>query len=394
MVLIKEKESGQIDGMPENLLREFNSTLIFDRRLFVTEVSVSFVYADSLFNAGVLTRLESERIKNGLQTILKRAEHDSNYFDNSTSEDVFTFIEEKLVQLIGEPARKIHIGRSRAEQISTTLRIWLRSEIEEISGLAKKFQKSIIRTGEKQFEAVLPTVRIIEKRPPTLWANWCLAYFEMISRDRERLDEVWRRVNILPSGTDENAEIVLEIDFEEAARALKFEGIAANNFEAASDRDFVVEFVGACAILITHLSRLAADLILYSSSELEAIKFSDEKVANSDSELKNVCTSALKNLDGKSGRVFGHQTALFSNLKRLSLNAVEDSREVIEAVFDTVDTIKLSLENAKIILDLVVVDEIKTDDATKINSLNKNIFFEKIYEALENAKKNLIFEEN
>ncbi len=396
MVLINGKDSSKIDEKSQKMLQEFNSTFAFDRRLFYADVKVNFVYADALFNAGVLTRLESERIKNGLHTILKRAEYDANYFNSLPFEDVHTFIEEKLVQLVGEPARKILIGRSRAEQIATAFRIWLRDEIVEISGLAKSFQGSLIEAGERQIEAVLPVFEHSTKTHPSLWADWCLAYYEMISRDRERLDEVWRRVNVLPLGADDNARIFLEIDYEEVARALNFEGMAANNLDAISDRDFVVEFVGACAVLIMHLSRLAADLILYSSDEFQYLKFNHKKAANPPLELNGVYTTALETIRGKSGRIFGHQTAILSTLKGLPLNFSKDLREALEAVFDTVDTVKLCLQSSKIVLDSVVVNESKTKNAALTNFFNsdglveyliqKNISIESAQEIAQNIE--------
>jgi argininosuccinate lyase len=372
MVLINDKDCSRMEEKSQKLLQEFNSTLAFDRRLFYADIKVDFAYADALFNAGVLTRLESERIKNGLYTILKRAEHDANYFNSLPFEDVHTFIEEKLVQLVGEPARKILIGRSWAEQTATAFRIWLRDEIVEISRLAKSFQGSLIEAGEKQIEAVLPVFEHSTKTHPSLWADWCLAYYEMISRDRERLDEVWRRVNVLPLGADDNARIFLEIDYEEVARALNFEGMAANNLDAISDRDFVVEFVGACAVLIMHLSRLAADLILYSSEEFQYLKFNHKEAANPPLELNGVYTTALETIRGKSGRIFGHQTAILSTLKGLPLNFSKDLGEALEAVFDTVDTVKLCLQSSKIVLDSVIVNELKTKNAALTNFFNSD----------------------
>jgi argininosuccinate lyase len=396
MVLINDKDCSRMEEKSQKLLQEFNSTLAFDRRLFYADIKVDFAYADALFNAGVLTRLESERIKNGLHTILKRAEHDANYFNSLPFEDVHTFIEEKLVQLVGEPARKILIGRSRAEQTATAFRIWLRDEIVEISGLAKSFQGSLIEAGEKQIEAVLPVFEHSTKTHPSLWADWCLAYYEMISRDRERLDEVWRRVNVLPLGADDNARIFLEIDYEEVARALNFEGMAANNLDAISDRDFVVEFVGACAVLIMHLSRLAADLILYSSEEFQYLKFNHKEAANPPLELNGVYTTALETIRGKSGRIFGHQTAILSTLKGLPLNFSKDLGEALEAVFDTVDTVKLCLQSSKIVLDSVIVNELKTKNAALTNFFNsaglveylmqKNVSIESAQEIAKNIE--------
>lgn len=389
MVLINDNDSLKTEAEAQSVLQKFNNTLVFDQRLFDAAVNVSFVYADALFSAGVLTRLESERIKNGLQTILKRAEYDANYFNGLPFADVHTFIEEKLTQLVGEPARKILTGRTRAEQIATVFKFWLRTEIVEISGLAKKFQKSLVQTGGKHSKVVLPTIKRYEKNNSTLWGHWCLAFYEMISRDRERLDEVWRRVNISPLGAADNAETMLEIDFEGVSRALKFEGLAANNLDAVSDRDFVLEFVGTCAILMTHLSRLATDLLFYSANELKFFKFSDGQALDSYLPDKMNCRAALKNIRGKSGRVYGHQIAILSNENGLSLESDNNLHGNLEAVFDTVDTIKLCLENSTIVLDLIVL----SNDSKSENPIG-NVVSENIFEALEIAKKHLRFEGN
>ncbi len=392
MVLINDNESLKTEAETQKGLQKFNNTLVFDQRLFDAEVNVSFVYADALFSAGVLNRLEAERIKNGLQTILKRAEYDANYFYEQPFADVYTFIEEKLVQLVGEPARKILTGRTRAEQCAAAFRYWLRAEIIEISGLAKKFQKSLIRAGAKHIKAVLPTPKMPKKNNLGRWAHWCLAFYEMISRDRERLDEVWRRVNISPLGAADNVETQLEIDFEEVARKLRFEGIAANNLDAVADQDFVVEFVGACAILIMHLARFAADLLFFSANESNFINFNHKKVAGSFVTDRENWTRALENVRGKSGRIFGHQTAILSNVNGLSseINSdFSDSRGNLEAVFETVDIIKSCLACSAIVLDQVVV---RDDSESEI--LDENFGDKFFLEALENAKKHLLFEGN
>ena len=235
---------GRFTGEPDETFVEFNNSFKFDRRLFFADVSASIAYSDALFHAGVLTRLESERIKNGLQTILKRADYDKNYFDELDSEDVHSFVEARLVQLIGDAGRKLHTGRSRNDQVATAFRLWLREQIEEISKIVRHLQKALIETAERQKEAVLPGYTHLQRAQPILWAHWCLAYFEMFSRDRERLDEVWRRVNVLPLGAAALAGTAYEIDREETARQLGFEGVSANSLDAVSDRDFAVEFVG------------------------------------------------------------------------------------------------------------------------------------------------------
>ncbi|MDQ3750602.1 MAG: argininosuccinate lyase, partial [Acidobacteriota bacterium] len=348
-------------------LNEFTNSFRFDRRLFFADIRISFVYCDALFQAGVLTRLESERIKNGLQAIVKRAEFDKNYFEETAADNVHSFVETRLIQLIGEAGGKLNVGRSRDEQTATALRLWLRGEIEEISKYARDLQAALIDAGERQNEAVLPAYANQQKAQPILWAHWCLAYFEMLARDRERLDEVWRRVNVLPLGAGVLAGTSFEIDREEVARELGFEGVAANSLDAVADADFAIEMVSSCCLLMIHLSRLAEDLILYNSAEFDFIELTDSSSTDSsstDSLLKpNTNLEILELLRGKTSRVFGHQTALLSMMKSLPLGVHKDLQEIQETVFDTVDTVNLCLKIAQINLGNIRLNEAKTKDA-------------------------------
>jgi argininosuccinate lyase len=333
--------------MTDEILAEFNNSFKFDRRIFAADVRVSTAYCDALFGAGVFTRLESERVKNGLQTILKRADYDKNYFSEISSEDIHSFIETRLVQLVGEAGRKILTGRSRLDQSSAAFRLWLREEIEEISKFTRDLQKAFVHSAESYSEAVLPGYTNLRRAQPILWAHWCLAYFEMLARDRERLDEVWRRVNVLPLGAANLAGTSFEIDPELIARELGFEGVGANSLDAVSDRDFAVEFVGACALIMVHLSRLAEDLILYASAEFGFLETSDTNlVSNIIAPNKN--TVSLELIRGKAGRIFGHQIALLSMMKGLPLAFNKDLQEDKQAVFDTVDTASACLRAARI----------------------------------------------
>ena len=361
---------GRFTGEPDKTFVEFNNSFKFDRRLFFADVSASIAYSDALFHAGVLTRLESERIKNGLQTILKRADYDKNYFDELDSEDVHSFVEARLVQLIGDAGRKLHTGRSRNDQVATAFRLWLREQIEEISKIVRHLQKALIETAERQKEAVLPGYTHLQRAQPILWAHWCLAYFEMFSRDRERLDEVWRRVNVLPLGAAALAGTAYEIDREETARQLGFEGVSANSLDAVSDRDFAVEFVGACSLIMVHLSRISEDLILYASSEFQFIELCDAVSTGSSLMPQKKNPDALELIRGKAGRVFGHQTALLTTMKGLPLAYNKDMQEDKEAVFDTVDTIKISLQVASIVLNNLRLNEENTRIAATKGYLN------------------------
>jgi argininosuccinate lyase len=361
---------GRFTGAADETFARFNNSFTFDRRLFAADIRASAAHCEALFHAGVLTRLEAEKIKNGLWTILKRADYDKNYFDETPSEDVHSFIESRLVQLIGDTGRKLHTGRSRNDQVATAFRLWLREEIEKISKVVRELQKTLIETAEKQKEAVLPGYTHLQRAQPVLWAHWCLAYYEMFSRDRERLDEVWRRTNILPLGSAALAGTSFEIDREAVAKELGFEGVTANSLDAVSDRDFAVEFTGACSLIMAHLSRFAEDLILYASSEFQFIELSDAVSTGSSLMPQKKNPDALELIRGKAGRIFGHQMALLSTVKGLPLAYNKDLQEDKEAVFDTVDNVKISLEVAAIVLKNLRVNEEKTKQAATRGYLN------------------------
>ena len=342
---------GRFTGAANETFAEFNNSFKFDRRLFSADVRASIAYCDGLFHAGVITRLEAERIKNGLATMLKRADYNPNYFDEIASEDVHSFIETRLIQLVGEVGKKLHTGRSRNDQVSTAFRLWLREKITELSKSAHDAQQSLVDSAGKNRDAVLPGYTHLQRAQPILWAHWCLAYYEMLVRDRERLDEVWRRVNILPLGSAALAGTSVEIDREAVARDLGFEGVTANSLDSVSDRDYALEFVGASAIIMVHLSRLAEDLILYASTEFGFIELSDAVSTGSSLMPQKKNPDALELIRGKAGRVFGHQTALLAMMKGLPLAYNKDLQEDKEAVFDTFDTVSVCLQVTKIVLE-------------------------------------------
>ncbi len=348
---------------------EFNNSFGFDRRLFGADIRASIAHCDGLFHAGVLTRLESQRIKNGLETLLKRADFDKNYFDEN-AEDVHSFIEAKLISLIGDTGGKLHTGRSRNDQVATAFRLWLREKIAEISKLIINLQKSLLELADKNKDAVLPGYTHLQRAQPVLWAHWCLAYFEMLARDNERLDEVWRRVNVLPLGSAALAGTSYEIDREAVARDLGFDGVTANSLDAVSDRDFAIEFVGACSIMMMHLSRLSEDLIIYATKEFGFIELGDAISTGSSLMPQKKNPDALELIRGKSARVFGHQTALLTMMKGLPLAYNKDMQEDKEAIFDTVDTVSLTLRVTEIVLQNIRINSEKTRLAAAKGYLN------------------------
>lgn len=361
---------GRFRGTADPVFTEFNRSFSFDRRIFEADVRASLAHAEGLRGAGVLTDAEAAQIDNGLRTILKRAASDARYFDELPSEDIHSFIEARLVQLIGDTGRKLHTGRSRNDQVATALRLWLRAEIDRIIGNVRAAQSALLDIAEAHNAAVLPGYTHLQRAQPVLWAHWCLAYFEMLRRDHERLLEVRRRVNVLPLGSAALAGTSYAIDRAAVARSLGFEDISRNSLDAVSDRDFCVEFISAASLIMLHLSRLAEDIILYATTEFGFLELADAVATGSSLMPQKKNPDAMELVRGKAGRVFGNNMALLSIMKGLPLAYNKDMQEDKEAVFDTVDTVTASLEVSGTVLRNVRVREEATRAAAARGYMN------------------------
>ena len=360
---------GRFTEKPHETFAEFNDSFPFDRRLFAADIRGSIAHAGGLMRAGLITADEADSIIGGLTQLLTDSAIDADFFD-SNAEDVHSFIEGRLVDAIGDAGRKLHTGRSRNDQVATAFRIWLRDEIGEIDILIHDLQAAIIDIADGFRDAVMPGYTHLQRAQPVLFAHWCLAYFEMLKRDRDRLADTMRRVNVMPLGSGALAGTGFPIDREAVAAELGFTAVSANSLDAVSDRDFAVEFTSACSLLMVHLSRLAEDMIIYCSTEFGFIKLSDAVSSGSSLMPQKKNPDALELLRGKSGRVFGHNAALLSMLKGLPLAYNKDMQEDKEAVFDTVDTVKISLRAAAIVVENAVVDEERTREAATTGYLN------------------------
>jgi argininosuccinate lyase len=361
---------GRFKGEADPRFVEFNRSFSFDRRIFEADVRASLAHCEALRGAGVLNASEAERIRNGLQTILKRAATDARYFDELPSEDIHSFIEARLVQLVGDTGRKLHAGRSRNDQVATALRLWLRDEIDRIGERVRGAQAALLELAEAHSEAVLPGYTHLQRAQPVLWAHWCLAYFEMLRRDHERLCEVRRRVNVLPLGSAALAGTSYRIDRVALARELGFEGISRNSLDAVSDRDFCIEFASAASLIMLHLSRLAEDIILYATTEFGFLELSDAVATGSSIMPQKKNPDSMELVRGKAGRVFGNTVGLLATLKGLPLAYNKDMQEDKEAVFDTVDTVAASLEVTRTVLGNVRVREGATAEAAARGYMN------------------------
>ncbi len=361
---------GRFAGAADRGFVNFNRSFGFDRRMFAADVRASVAHCNSLASAGVLTGEEATNINAGLQTILDRGIADAGYFDTLEFEDVHSFVESRLVELIGDSGRKLHTGRSRNDQVATDLRLWLREAVDDLVQRVGAAQGALLDLNESHLGAVLPGYTHLQRAQPILFAHWCLAYFEMLSRDRERLSDCRKRVNVLPLGSAALAGTSYPIDRESVARELGFDSVSRNSIDAVSDRDFCVEFVSACSLIMVHLSRLAEDVILYATTEFGFFELSDAVATGSSLMPQKKNPDSMELVRGKAGRVIGHGTSLLAMLKGLPLAYNKDMQEDKEAVFDSFDTVSACLGVTTTVLRNLSINEERTREAASTGYMN------------------------
>ncbi len=361
---------GRFTGTADPSFARFNNSFAFDRRLFEVDVRASVAHCNGLVAAGVLTAAEGETIRTGLKTILERGGSESGYFDELASEDVHSFVEERLVALVGDDGRRLHTGRSRNDQVATDLRLWLRGAIDELRSSVRSTQQALLDLAESNQQAVLPGYTHLQRAQPVLFAHWCLAYLEMLERDHERLRDARARVNVLPLGSAALAGTSYPIDRNAVARELGFDSVSRNSLDAVSDRDFCVEFVASCSLIMVHLSRLAEDIILYASTEFGFFELSDAVATGSSLMPQKKNPDSMELVRGKAARVFGHTSSLLTLLKGLPLAYNKDMQEDKEAVFDSFDTTASCLEVSALVLRNIALDEARMRDAASRGYLN------------------------
>ena len=361
---------GRFTGEADVEFARFNSSFRFDRRLIAADIEASRAHAEALAAAGILNEGEARRIAWGLNEILRRAGDDEGYLDGREAEDVHSFVEAELVEAIGDPGYKLHTGRSRNDQVATDLRLFLRGEIDASRELIRGTQRALIELAEANPEFVIPGYTHLQRAQPILFAHYLLAYYEMLKRDSARLMDVRSRVNQLPLGAGALAGTGFPIDREMVARRLDFDGLCENSVDAVSDRDFVIEFIGAAAITMMHLSRLAEDLIIYSTAEFGFVELSDAVSTGSSLMPQKKNPDSLELIRGKAGRVFGHHAAMLATMKGLPLAYNKDMQEDKEALFDTLDTLCGSVGVMTTVLRNVRVNGARTREAATVGYLN------------------------
>jgi argininosuccinate lyase len=334
--------SGRFTEATNELVEEFTASVPYDWRLYPYDIAGSMAHATMLGKTGIIAKKEASRIVRGLEEILK--EIAAGDFDFRVElEDIHMNIEDRLIRKIGPVGGKLHTARSRNDQVALDFRMYVRDEIAEIHELLGSFQKALVELADRYRDVVLPGYTHLQRAQPVLFGHHLLAYYEMFERDRGRLADCFRRVNIMPLGAGALAGTVLPIDRNFTADQLRFSGIAENSMDAVSDRDFAIEFTAACAQIMMHLSRLSEELVLWSSSEFGFITIADAFTTGSSimPQKKNPDVAELTR--GKTGRVYGSLMALLTIMKGLPLAYNRDMQEDKEPVFDAADTVTLSL---------------------------------------------------
>ncbi len=326
----------------DRLVEEFHSSLFFDRRLYRQDIRGSIAHARMLGRVGVITEDETAQIVNGLEAVLEDIEAGRVEF-SSAVEDIHSLVEQELVKKIGAVGKKLHTGRSRNDQVALDVRMYLKDEIGEISGLLQRLRRTLLELAEEHVETVMPGYTHLQRAQPVTYAHHLLAYFEMFGRDLGRLHDCYYRTDVLPLGAGALAGTVFPLDREFVARELGFGRISENSLDAVSDRDFVIEFCAAAAVIMMHLSRFCEEIILWSTSEFAFIEVDDAYATGSSimPQKKNPDMAELTR--GKAGRVFGALQAVLTMMKGLPLAYNKDMQEDKEVLFDVVDTVKKCL---------------------------------------------------
>ena len=331
--------SGRFREPTDALVERFTASEHFDRRLYRYDIAGSIAHATMLAKAGVLSKAECASIVLGLQAI--EADIEAGRFEWSPAlEDVHMNIESALTRRIGEAGKKLHTGRSRNDQVVTDLRLMLRDETDEIVASICRLQVVVVDLAEREIDTIMPGFTHLQTAQPVTFGHHMLAWYEMLERDAERFRDARTRINRLPLGSAALAGTGFPIDRELTARLLGFECLCHNSLDAVSDRDFCIEFVSDCALLMVHLSRMSEELVMWTSAQFEFVEIRDAFCTGSSIMPQKKNPDVAELVRGKSSRVMGHASALLALMKSQPLAFNRDNQEDKEAVFDALDTTK------------------------------------------------------
>ncbi|MBI3576170.1 MAG: argininosuccinate lyase [Gammaproteobacteria bacterium] len=329
---------GRFTGSTDAFVEAFTASVNFDRRLYRHDIQGSIAHASMLAHVGVLTEKERDVITKGLKAI--ETEIERGEFAWSTSlEDVHMNIEARLMERIGDAGKKLHTGRSRNDQVATDLRLYLRDGIDVVRAELRRLQESLLQVAEREAETIMPGFTHLQIAQPVTFGHHLMAWFEMLVRDDARLRDCRARVNVLPPGAAALAGTSYPIDRAHTAKLLGFAAVTVNSLDAVSDRDFAIEFAACAALIMTHLSRMAEEMVLWSSSQFDFVELPDAFCTGSSIMPQKKNPDVPELVRGKTGRVVGHLLALLMLMKAQPLAYNKDNQEDKEPVFDALDTV-------------------------------------------------------
>ena len=330
-------------------IARFNASIGFDIELIEYDLTGSQAHAKMLAHTGIISALEGEQLVAGLEQI-RQEYRQGKFTPGIDAEDVHFAVERRLTEIVGDVGKKLHTARSRNDQVGTDTRLYLRDQIQEIRRQIREFQGALVDIAQEQVETLIPGYTHLQRAQPVSLAHHLLAYFHMAQRDWERLGDVARRVNVSPLGCGALAGTTFPIDRHYTAELLHFDAIYDNSLDGVSDRDFVIEFLCAASLIMVHLSRLAEEIILWSSQEFGFVTLKDSCATGSSIMPQKKNPDVPELVRGKTGRVFGHLQAMLVIMKGLPLAYNKDLQEDKEGLFDSVNTIKAALGAMTILL--------------------------------------------
>jgi argininosuccinate lyase len=353
---------GRFSEATDAFVESFTASVTFDRRLYHHDIVGSIAHAEMLAAVGVLTGAEAASIVSGLQQIHK--EIDEGSFEWRVGlEDVHMNIESRLTDLIGDTGKKLHTGRSRNDQVATDVRLYLRDAIDDISAIETGLLGDLLDLADRHAATVMPGFTHLQAAQPITFGHHLLAWFEMLYRDRARLADCRKRVNVLPLGAAALAGTTFPIDRQAVARALGFDAVAENSIDAVSDRDFAIEFCGVASLTLVHLSRWCEELVLWSSQQFGFVDLPDRFCTGSSIMPQKKNPDVPELVRGKSGRVIGDLMALLTLMKGQPLAYNKDNQEDKEPLFDAVDTLRDCLTALRGLVPAIIVREDAMRDA-------------------------------
>jgi argininosuccinate lyase len=339
---MKKPWAGRFKGSTSKSVERFTESISFDHRLWKYDIEGSIAHAKMLGRQAIISQEDSAKIVEGLRGLAQEIESGKFRFREDL-EDIHMNIESALIRKIGEAGGKLHTGRSRNDQIALDLRLYLREETKKILTLVKDFQQTLLKIAAKHLDSVMPGYTHLQRAQPVLLSHHLLAYVEMFQRDKDRLQDAYKRINILPLGASALAGTTFPIDRDYVAELLSFDDVSKNSIDTVSDRDFVLEFLSDAAVLVMHLSRLAEELILWSTEEFGYVELPEAFTTGSSAMPQKKNPDVVELIRGKTGRVYGNLFSLLTIMKGLPLSYNRDLQEDKPPLFDTVDTVKSCL---------------------------------------------------